>query len=307
MHMTASHLAHTWGRRSAFTLAELLVVLGIISLLLAISVPPLQIAQRQAKTTKCAAQLQQIGLALEQVRTEYDYYPIWDDGGSPTRYTWVDILVESGHVTNVDLAYCPEDPRPSPINAARARAYNVIYPGETNQPGIDYSYGIGVPLSAGGWNWSAAYAPAFDSRPRRFEGHDRNESQRVLAADSHWSAVYNLSGDALQTNDWSWPSQFDNTVAYRHRYDSANFVYQDGHVSRLHYKPAAGQPINTALTFLWYPGEPVNVAHDYSYRGNFYPDSPPIGLSNANQSLIPRELVPQYYTQNLLWTRIRHK
>jgi type II secretory pathway pseudopilin PulG len=47
----------------AFSLAELLVVTGVIALLIAITLPPLQYAKRQAMRTQCSAQLQQFGRA----------------------------------------------------------------------------------------------------------------------------------------------------------------------------------------------------------------------------------------------------
>ncbi len=57
-------------RRNAFTIIELLVVIGIIAVLLAILLPALETAREQANTTSCAANLNQIGVALQVYANE---------------------------------------------------------------------------------------------------------------------------------------------------------------------------------------------------------------------------------------------
>jgi prepilin-type N-terminal cleavage/methylation domain-containing protein/prepilin-type processing-associated H-X9-DG protein len=87
--MVPSRSVHPPPRRSAFTLVELLVVLGILALLLALLLPALGRTRRVAQSTACMANLRSIGQAMLVYAAENR----GAIAGSPLttgRYLWVD-------------------------------------------------------------------------------------------------------------------------------------------------------------------------------------------------------------------------
>src|SRR3954453_976695 len=80
-------------RRRAFTLVELLVVIGIIALLISILLPSLAKAREMGKSIKCLSNLKQLGTATAMYAGEHKNflpYPTTTQGEQMLWYNCVD-------------------------------------------------------------------------------------------------------------------------------------------------------------------------------------------------------------------------
>jgi prepilin-type N-terminal cleavage/methylation domain-containing protein/prepilin-type processing-associated H-X9-DG protein len=78
---------HGTGHRNGFTLLEVLIVIGIISVLMAILLPAAERVRHQAYIDKCASNLRQIGMAFQTYAQEnHGNYPRTAYSGNPATY-----------------------------------------------------------------------------------------------------------------------------------------------------------------------------------------------------------------------------
>jgi type II secretory pathway pseudopilin PulG len=141
---------------SAFTLVELLVVMGVIATLIAILLPVLTVAREAANRTACLSNLRQIGLAIAMYADQHkdniplgstgaalqENYGVWlgrnDFGQAADQWQPFGILFNAKLVVP-QVLYCPSEKLPffeynSDLNPWR--------PGESDGPFVRASYGI---------------------------------------------------------------------------------------------------------------------------------------------------------------------
>lgn len=142
--------------KKGFTLIELLVVIAIIALLMAVIIPALQLAKDQARKAVCAANLNQLGKALETYEFTYDYkrFATRNDAGDLDTY-WMGklapffgkehYLADFAAGKTIDVLMCPS----APVSRYVRDAFNGAGSGG---PSPDGTHGYWGTTSAP-WEW----------------------------------------------------------------------------------------------------------------------------------------------------------
>ena len=234
-----SHRHSRPARRNApaFTLVELLVVIGIISVLIAVLMPALSSARRQARAVTCMSNLRQFGVAFQMYCNENKgrCYRYVDNSGE---HLWIPLL--QPHIGNVDaVRLCPEAPRVGTLPFGNVvNAWGDPSGSESVAPwlGRGGSYGMNMwlhPLPQDGLDGLAVYGHSQIIGPRSaYISFPAKDSPRVpLFGDCNWVGGWPRHTDPPPPN-LAGTYELDNHLRRfcmaRHK-RSVNMVFLDGH------------------------------------------------------------------------------
>lgn len=236
------HLTDVSGKRAAFTLIEVLAVIGIIGLLMSLILPAIHYARSRAWATQCRANLRQIGSAMNLYIAERN--------GALPQY----VLDLSGLTEDVDLSYYHWM---STNGMLRYLSGETAY-GDEKDPDNPFGVGINTVLicptvafqvkkNVTGYGINRSTVPADVSQLGRFRMSSvRSPSTKVMFLDTK-----RMEGGELDFPHSFLPHDVFHTASCRHPNDTLNALFLDGHVEVLASNDITGAEAQTKYFDLW--------------------------------------------------------
>lgn len=257
-------------RRRAFTILELLISVGVVALLIALLLPALSSSREAARRVQCTSNLRLLGVALHQYHDEHGSLPIgwqWELSGSSAWGWGVSLLpfleqqnlyyhidrnqpIEPAipqflHGSVIPLMLCPSD-----ITTPTFILFEEFSTSSGSQPLLElptanYVGVFGTMEADDSFPAPPGEGPFVESRSVRFSDFDHGLTSTFLVGErtmarvpSTWLGVDRRGADAacrLVGSAMTAPNcnscdecEFDS----RHS-DGANFLWGDGHVTRV--------------------------------------------------------------------------